>query len=126
MSDTDNTTAAPVAEPVRDLFAEGQELKVIEGAGQLVTTFVNVPATVLPELAKAIQASIAGLDLNRGAIIKGGTTKAGGKGVPYAVLRHLPTPVSITAWANGTVTFAGADPRTIPTVWPMVKSFLKG
>jgi hypothetical protein len=106
--------AAPVVEPERDLFAEGQAIETMAGSGQLVTTVLDFDMTRLPELAKAIQAAVPGLDLNLKALKKCGKDKLGRKIVQYAVKRRIPTPVAVTVWANGTIVFAGMQAIKLP------------
>ncbi len=103
---------------VVDLMAAANAVVLIEGGTQMVTTIKGFDMTRLPELVLAIQTKVKGLYINEAAIAKGGKTKAGGKGVPFAAKRDEPSPCCVTVWANGTVVFAGMDAVRLP---PIVK-----
>ncbi len=98
-----------------DLMSEAEAVELIAGAGQLVNVTHGFDMSRLPELVRAIQVAIPGLQLNKAAIAKGGKRKDGGKVVPFSAKRRSPTPVSITVYATtGTITWAGCDAIKLP------------
>ena len=97
-----------------DLMSEAEAVELIAGAGQLVNVTHGFDMSRLPELVSAIQVAVPGLQLNKAAIAKGGKTKSGGKGVPFAAMRRLPTSAAITCYANGTIVFAGCEAIKLP------------
>ena len=101
---------------VVDLMAEANAVELVEGGTQMVTTIKGFDMTRLPELVKAIQAKVPGMYLNVAAVAKGGKTKSGAKGVPFAAKRDEPSPCCVTVWANGTVVFAGMDAVRLPAI----------